>query len=310
MIDSILSGNKACFSDLYRNLSRGEIMRNCEFSFLDKLNNIKWAKSVVFINSVSVLQQALDCRIVGIITTKDIANCGTIPSSIGIWVDDNPEELFYLLHEHLAEIDFYFKRWPNDIAPTASVSPNVRLGSHSISIGEGCIIEDNVVIKPYTIVGKDSILRSSCDIGSDGFEAHRILGRLRIIKHAGLTVIGDNVEIQSLVTVSRGLFPSRNTILEDNVKIADLVHVAHGVQIGGGTMITAGCTIAGNTNIGSNVFIGPGAVITNRVTIADNAYISIGSVVVRNVKAGSKVSGNFAYDHQKMVSNYTKNLVD
>ncbi len=145
-----------------------------------------------------------------------------------------------------------------------------------------------MVIKPYTIIKKGSIIRSSSDIGSDGFEAHKVDGKLRIIKHGGIVVIEENVEIQSLVTISRGLFPSRNTIIEENVKIADLVHIAHGVSIGESTMIAAGVTVSGNTTIGKNVFIGPGAVISNRLNIGDNSHITIGSVVVRNVKKKSK----------------------
>jgi len=175
-----------------------------------------------------------------------------------------------------------------------------------VDIGAGCQIDEHVIIKPFTKIGKNVIIRSNSDIGSDGFEVAKVNGQKKIVKHGGMVIIGDDVEIQSLNTISRGLFPSRNTIIDSGVKTADLVHIAHGVQVGAGTMITAGVTISGNTTIGKNVVIGPGAAISNRILIGDDAEITIGSVVVRNVQNGEKVTGNFAIEHQNFIKSLIK----
>lgn len=304
MIASILSNNSVTFLTLFDLFNRGQVWSDGLVQYFDKLNNVTYDNTAVFITSLSALPFLDNKKISGVITTQEIGMEIRKKYDMAIWIDDSPDELFYVLHEHLVTTNFYITPWENRIACSAEISPHARIADHSVTIGERCIVEANAVIKPFTIVGSDSILRSSCDIGSDGFEAHRIQGRLRIIKHGGVILIGNNVEIQSLVTLSRGLFISRNTVIGNSVKIADLVHVAHGVVIGEDTMITAGCTIAGNTSIGSNVFIGPGAIISNRVSIGDNAFVSIGSVVVRNVLPGQKVSGNFACDHDRMLKNY------
>lgn len=44
--------------------------------------------------------------------------------------------------------------------------------------------------------------------------------------------------------------------------------------------------------IGNNVWIGPGAIITGSITIGDGAIISAGTVLSRDVPAGSLVGGN------------------
>jgi len=305
MIASILSNNSISFLTLFDLFKRGQVWKDGVVQYFDKLNNVTYDNTAVFVTSLSALPFLDNKKVSGVITTREIGEEIRKKHNVALWIDDNPDELFYVLHEYLVTTNFYITPWENRIASSAVLSPHARIADHSVTIGEGCIVEANAVIKPFTIVGDDTILRSSCDIGSDGFEAHRVQGRLRIIKHGGVIVIGSNVEIQSLVTLSRGLFISRNTMIGDNVKIADLVHVAHGVVIGDDTMITAGCTIAGNSTIGSNVFVGPGATISNRISIGDNAYISIGSVVVRNVLPGHKVSGNFAYDHNKMLKQYS-----
>jgi len=73
-------------------------------------------------------------------------------------------------------------------------------------------------------------------------------------------------------------------------------------------MIAGRSVISGNCSIGENVFLGVGAVISNRITIGDGARVSLGSVVTKDVPAGQTVTGNFAVDHRKFLSNLRKSL--
>lgn len=50
-------------------------------------------------------------------------------------------------------------------------------------------------------------------------------------------------------------------------------------------------SIYGKINVGNNVFIGARSIIMPNVTIEDNCIIAAGSVVTKNVKAGSIVGG-------------------
>ncbi len=290
--------------DLFKILNLGTIEKDCIACYFDKLGNLKFNNTVVYIQSEKDLPKLNDSRISGLITTPLLAYKLPGNNEMGVWVYDNPQELFFLIHELLIETNFYYIPWNNNISPNAIISPSAKIADYSIEIGDNCVIEDNVVIKPNTIIGKNTKIRCNCVIGSDGFEVHILNGKSRVIKHGGLTIIGNNVELQPMVLVAKGLFPSRNTIIEDNVKVDALVHIAHASIIREGTMITAGVTIAGNTTIGKNVYIGPGAIISNRVNIGDNSYITIGSVVVRDIPDNSKVSGNFAVDHTKSLKHY------
>ncbi|GAB5375971.1 MAG: sugar O-acetyltransferase [Acuticoccus sp.] len=54
----------------------------------------------------------------------------------------------------------------------------------------------------------------------------------------------------------------------------------------------AGMEIAHPVDIGANVWVGGGAIILPGVSIGDDAIIGAGSVVTRNVAAGTTVTGN------------------
>ncbi|MCD4819020.1 MAG: UDP-3-O-(3-hydroxymyristoyl)glucosamine N-acyltransferase [Candidatus Cloacimonetes bacterium] len=293
--------------DLYEKFKVGRIVKDAEFSVFDKIDNLIQDKSVVFLNQKQYISKIDNKLISSILCSNDVYEQLESTFDGGIWVVDNPKDIFYQCHEYLVSTDFYNKPFENLISSSAKISPKAIISEHSVIIESGCVIEDNVIIKAFTKIGKNSIIRSNSDIGSDGFEVTRIDDRLKVVKHGGEIVIGENVEIQSLITISRGLFPTRNTIIDDNVKIADMVHIAHGVQIGKDTMIAAGVTISGNVSIGRNVWIGPGAIISNRLKIGDYSDISIGAVVVRNVKKSEKITGNLAINHKKYLKFIIKN---
>lgn len=85
--------------------------------------------------------------------------------------------------------------------------------------------------------------------------------------------------------------------MSNNVQIGNFTTllsslVGHDVQIGDYTTISALCNITGYVKIGEGVFIGGSCAIAPHAVIEDNAYVGIGSVVLRRVKAGQKVLGN------------------
>ena len=41
--------------------------------------------------------------------------------------------------------------------------------------------------------------------------------------------------------------------------------------------------------------------IANNLTVGERAFVSLGAVVIRNVEAGARVSGNFATSHRRML---------
>ena len=81
----------------------------------------------------------------------------------------------------------------------------------------------------------------------------------------------------------------------DNTKIGSFVNIA-GSMVGNDAVIgdyttTTGFTNVTNAIIGKRVFIGSHAVIMNKKKVGDDAFVCVGSVVIRNVKPGTKVFG-------------------
>ena len=78
-------------------------------------------------------------------------------------------------------------------------------------------------------------------------------------------------------------------------KIGRFVNV-NGSMVGNDAVIgdyntTTGFTNVTNAIIGKRVFIGSHAVIMNKKKVGDDAFVCVGSVVVKNVKPGTKVFG-------------------
>jgi UDP-3-O-[3-hydroxymyristoyl] glucosamine N-acyltransferase len=100
--------------------------------------------------------------------------------------------------------------------------------------------------------------------------------------------------------VDRALFGGFTEIGDDTV-VDNLVQVAHGVSIGRRCRIVACAAVGGSSIIGNDVWIGPNAIISSAIRIGDGARVSLGSVVIRDVPPGGRVSGNFAIDHERFM---------
>ncbi|HQI74543.1 MAG TPA: UDP-3-O-(3-hydroxymyristoyl)glucosamine N-acyltransferase [Candidatus Pacearchaeota archaeon] len=232
-----------------------------------------------------------------IITKNDFAdkfdNCGVV-------VSDNPKETFYSIHEFLGNnTDFYRKNIKKSIDLSAKIDKTAHIAENVI-IGKNVLIEKNVVILDNTIIGNDVIIRSGAVIGTQGFSFYRKQNTIKDIFHAGGVTIGNRVEIQANSCISRSIF-NDFTEIGDMTKIDNLVHIAHGVKIGKRCLLAANCMIAGYTKIGDDSWIGPSSSISSELELGKNVFITIGSVITKNVLDGSKMSGNFAIEHDKFI---------
>lgn len=93
-----------------------------------------------------------------------------------------------------------------------------------------------------------------------------------------------------------------------NSKLDAKVHIGHGTVLGKRVLVPSGAHIAGNCIVGDDVWVGVNATVSNRISIGDGARVSLGSVVTKDVPAGQTVTGNFAIDHKKFLSNLKKSL--
>jgi sugar O-acyltransferase (sialic acid O-acetyltransferase NeuD family) len=106
------------------------------------------------------------------------------------------------------------------------------------------------------------------------------------------TIIHPASNIGDFVTIGEGCYIFGT--ISPNAKLGNFVSIMGSMV--GNAVIGDFSTITGFANItsaklGKRVFVGSHAVILNDLTIGDDAYIGAGSVVIKNVKPGTKVFG-------------------
>ncbi|NEU30246.1 UDP-3-O-(3-hydroxymyristoyl)glucosamine N-acyltransferase [bacterium LRH843] len=224
---------------------------------------------------------------------------------------DNPRLVFAKLMEHFIVNERNTKIENTvEMGENSAIGKNVYIGHYTVigdnvRIGDNTIIHSHVTLNQNTSIGCDCLIHSGVVIGSDGFGFEKDEdGSYYKFPHIGSVVIKDNVEIGSNTCIDRGVL--EDTIVCSNTKIDNLVHIAHGCNIGENCLITAKVNITGSVSIGNNVWIGPNSTISDHVIIEDDAFISLGSVVVKNVSKGEKVTGNFAIPHNDFMKKFVK----
>lgn len=108
------------------------------------------------------------------------------------------------------------------------------------------------------------------------------------------TIIAPYARVKPYAQVGEGCIITAFNI-NNGAKIGDFVNI-QGSMIGGQTEIGDYSTTLGFANIaqakvGKRVYIGSHAVVLG-VPVEDDAFVCVGSIVVRKVKAGTKVFGN------------------
>ena len=200
----------------------------------------------------------------------------------------------------LAAVDAVFRRRKRaaimdagvtiELPETVLIDPEVTVGADSriepcvqllgkTRVGAGCtirtgsvlsdaVLEDSVLVKPYTIVTASHLSRGA-QVGP--FAHLRDGARLE-----------ENTRVGNFVEVKK-------SVLGEGVKSMHLTYLGD-ARIGSGTNIGAG-TITCNydgvnknpTTIGKRVFIGSDTALVAPVRVGDGAYIGAGSVITKNV---------------------------
>jgi bifunctional UDP-N-acetylglucosamine pyrophosphorylase/glucosamine-1-phosphate N-acetyltransferase len=200
----------------------------------------------------------------------------------------------------LAAVDAVFRRRKRaavmdagvtiELPETVLIDPEVTVGADSriepcvqllgkTRVGAGCtirtgsvlsdaVLEDSVLVKPYTIVAASHLSRGA-QVGP--FAHLRDGARLE-----------ENARVGNFVEVKK-------SVLGEGVKSMHLTYLGD-ARIGSGTNIGAG-TITCNydgvnknpTTIGKRVFIGSDTALVAPVRVGDGAYIGAGSVITKNV---------------------------
>ncbi|MDY2699382.1 MAG: UDP-3-O-(3-hydroxymyristoyl)glucosamine N-acyltransferase [Lachnospiraceae bacterium] len=288
-------------SDVIENYE-GELICDGSFETLEyctstlRMPFLSFMENPKFVSRISKFATCIFCK-------KDLVE--NLPETVrGIFVTENPKELFHAVHNKLSEREGYkLEKYSNKIGDSCIISPMAHISSHNVTIGDRVIIEENVIISDNVIIGNDCIIHSGAVVGGKAFTfARASKGKIIGLNDVGRVIIGDRVEIFSLSHIAKGILPTDVTFIDDDVKIDALVHIGHGVKIGKRTLVAASALLGGNTIIGEDSWIGVNATVSNRIIIGNGARVSLGAVVTQNVRDNETVTGNFAIEHSQFIN--------
>jgi UDP-3-O-[3-hydroxymyristoyl] glucosamine N-acyltransferase len=287
-------------SDLAEHLGLGEIPEDYELSDILALSDAfgRGKDTLTWISDAKLegLELPLACTVI----CSETARANPLLAQASLLVVSNPRSAFRLALQ-------LFSRGQEDsnsprIADSAYIHPGSKIGPN-VSIGRNVVIESGVlfgdcvcighnsVIIRNTVIGSHVKIGSNCTIGGVGFGYEKNdEGLYEVLPHLGNVVIEDHVEIGNNTCIDRAVLGS--TVIRANAKVDNLVHIAHGCDIGRNALIIANAMIAGSVKIGENAWIAPSSSILNQKTVSANTVIGIGSVVLKDVKAGDAVFGN------------------
>jgi len=230
-----------------------------------------------------------------IIIAGDDLDLGDIGEKV-VLKTSNPKLAYLKLVEQLFAPKVEYGIHPSAVIhPEADISRNCLIGPNTYIgkaiIGSDTIIFGNTHIYDGVKIGSRVTIEAGVVIGATGFNfARDAEGRLHKFPHLGGVVIEDDVDIQAMSVIDRGVLV--DTVIGRGTKIDSHVYIAHNCQLGEDNMIIGHTMLSGSVEVGSRCWVAPASVFRDAISAGDDAFIGMGSVVTRSVEAGEAVMGN------------------
>lgn len=192
------------------------------------------------------------------------------------------------------------------IGPFAVVGERVRIGRNAVlhphvviyegaEIGDDFTAHSHAAVREFCRIGHRVILQNGVVVGGDGFGfAKQADGTHRKIAQSGITVIEDDVEVQSLTNVDRATVGE--TRVKRGAKIDSLVQVGHACVVGEDNIVCAQTGLAGSSILEKNVLLAGQVGVSGHLTVHDGAIVYAQSGIGGDVPAGARISGSPAFD--------------
>src|ERR1035437_910374 len=191
------------------------------------------------------------------------------------------------------------------IGPFAGVGERVRIGRNAVlhphaviyegaPIGDDFLAHSHAAVREFCRVGDRVILQNGVVVGGDGFGfAKRADGTHCKIVQSGVTVIEDDVEVQTLTSVDRATVGE--TRIKRGAKIDSLVQVGHACTVGEDNIICAQTGLAGSTGLERNVLLAGQVGSSGHLTVHQGALVYAQSGIGGDVAPGTRISGSPAF---------------
>jgi len=269
--------------------------RDSEFSSLAEVPRCRSGALVPITDQTQIGKLVSDGFKGCMIVTENLMSM--VPDGVGAIISERPLDELYDIHNSLVRGgSFYSPPGENVIDSDAEIHQTSVIAGSGVSIGKGCIIgpkvtilagstiEDNVTIGPGTVIGSEEVVTLGRGAASE-----------KVLSSGGVT-IGKDVGIHANSSINRAVLGG-STEIRAGAKFDNLVKVGQNAKIGERSFVAACASIGPNVDIGEEVWIGPNSTVGSGLTIGNRAYVTIGSVVVKDVAEGKLVTGHYTMDY-------------
>ncbi|MGH9729874.1 MAG: UDP-3-O-(3-hydroxymyristoyl)glucosamine N-acyltransferase [Candidatus Acidiferrales bacterium] len=188
------------------------------------------------------------------------------------------------------------------IGPYCFVDEDVTIGANAVlhsfvsiyrgaRIGDDFFAHSHVAVREGCQIGHRVILQNGVVIGGDGFGfAREHDGRWYKIQQSGITIVGDDVEIQANSAIDRATVGE--TRIGRGTKVDNLVQVGHACTVGEDTLLCGQVGLAGSTVVGNRCILAGQAACAGHLHMGDGAILTAQSAVSHDIPAGATYSGS------------------
>ncbi len=191
------------------------------------------------------------------------------------------------------------------IGPFAVVGERVRIGRNAVihphvviyegvEIGDEFLAHSHAAVREFCRIGNRVTLQNGVVVGGDGFGfAKRADGSHFKIVQSGITVLEDDVEVQSLTSVDRATMGE--TRIRRGAKVDSLVQIGHACTVGEDNIICAQTGLAGSTVLERNVLLAGQVGSSGHLTVHEGAIVYAQSGIGGDVAPHTRISGSPAF---------------
>lgn len=177
----------------------------------------------------------------------------------------------------------------------------------SAIIDSSAIIEDDVKIHPYVVIGANTKISSGTEIFPQAYLEHCEIGKSCTISSGAVigtppqdlsykgestkAIIGDNCLIREHVTINRASGEGNITSLGNECMLMTGAHIAHNCKIGNNVVIANIALFAGHITVGDYSFIGGSTVFHQFIRIGEMAIVGGFTGSRQDLPPYSKIDG-------------------
>ncbi|WP_177765458.1 UDP-3-O-(3-hydroxymyristoyl)glucosamine N-acyltransferase [Flavobacterium sp. I3-2] len=261
---------------------------------------------IVFVDHPKYYDKALNSNASVILINKEV----TCPEGKALLISDDPFRDFNKISTYFRP----FQQLENAISLSAKIGegtilqPNVIIGNN-VTIGKNCLIHANVIIYDNTIIGDNVIIHSGTVLGADAFYYKKRETFFDQLISCGRVVIEDNVTIGASCTIDKGV--TGDTTIGAGSKLDNQIQIGHDTVIGKMCLIASQVGIAGCVVIEDEVTLWGQVGIISGITIGTKASVLAQSGVTKSLEPSKVYFGTPAEENREKLKQiaYLKRLI-